>query len=59
MSLVWRGAASALIKPGPIDAAHGIVTIADPEPDSGSLALPATPLQAVLLNRTAADSLFG
>ncbi|MBV8353410.1 MAG: hypothetical protein JOZ21_14170 [Verrucomicrobia bacterium] len=42
----WRGAASALVNPWPTDAAQGVVSIADPQPDSGSLALQAT-LQAV------------
>ena len=48
--ILWRGAASALVKPWPPDAAQGVVSIAAPEPDSGSLALQAMPLQASFLD---------
>jgi len=33
---LWRGAASALVKPWPAAAAQGVVSVADPQPDSGS-----------------------
>ena len=40
----------ALVKPWPTDAVQGVVSIADSEPDSGSRALQATPLQAPFLD---------
>ena len=39
----------ALVKPWLTDAAQGDVSVADPQPDSGSRALQATPLQAPFL----------